>query len=341
MNIEGENMYKVSVIVPVYNGENYVSICLDSLVNQTLKELEVIIINDGSTDNTLTVLNYYVRQYPQLFKVYTIKNSGQGIARNIGVSYATGEYLAFADSDDYMAPEMYEQLYKFAKQYSYDLVVCPYYRVSQDHTILNTEMSQMDSITDINTSPWNKLFHRQIWLNHEVKFAEKLWYEDVLAIYSYAFTVKNIGFYQIPMYYYVFRENSSINLYSPKVNDIFKVFNQLYDYLNEKSVIARYREEIEAVFLMHIILGHLSRCASEKSLFKRHNYIKETKQYITNKFPRYNHNKYMNLRRPLSQNNLLSIVKAISLKAFKYNLFDIVLLAYRMTKKLKINVNRW
>lgn len=89
-----------------------------------------------------------------------------------------------------MAPEMYEQLYKFAKQYSYDLVVCPYYRVSQDHTILNTEMNQMDSITDINTSPWNKLFHRQTWLNHEVKFAEKLWYEDVLAIYSYAFTVK-------------------------------------------------------------------------------------------------------------------------------------------------------
>ena len=85
MNIEGENMYKVSVIVPVYNGENYISICLDSLVNQTLQELEVIIINDGSTDDTLTVLDYYVRQYPQLFKVYTIKNSGQGIARNIGV----------------------------------------------------------------------------------------------------------------------------------------------------------------------------------------------------------------------------------------------------------------
>lgn len=341
MNIEGENMYKVSVIVPVYNGENYISICLDSLVNQTLQELEVIIINDGSTDDTLTVLDYYVRQYPQLFKVYTIKNSGQGIARNIGVSYATGEYLAFADSDDYMAPEMYEQLYKFAKQYSYDLVVCPYYRVSQDHIILNTEMNQMDSITDINTSPWNKLFHRQTWLNHQVKFAEKLWYEDVLAIYSYVFTVKKIGFYQTPMYYYVFRENSSINLYSPKVNDIFKVFNQLYDYLNEKNVIARYREEIEAVFLMHIILGHLSRCVSEKSLLKRHNYIKETKQYITNKFPKYNDNKYMNLRRPLSQNNLLSIVKAISLKAFKYNLFDIVLIAYRITQKLKINVNRW
>lgn len=341
MKIEGENMYKVSVIVPVYNGESYISTCLDSLAKQTLKELEVIIINDGSTDNTSTILNQYATTYPQLFKVYTIENSGQGVARNIGAAYASGEYLAFADSDDYMEPKMYEQLYEFAKKYSHDLVVCPYYRVAPDHSILNTEMNEMKTMTDINTSPWNKLFHRQTWQDHDVKFAEGLWYEDVLAIYSYAFTAKSIGFYETPMYYYVFRENSSINLYSPKVNDIFKVFDQLYDYLIAKQVMSRYRDEIEAVFLMHLILGHLSRCASEETLIKRHNYIKETKKYISNKFPIYYHNKYMNLRRPLTKNNILTLVKAISLKAFKYHLFDGVLLAYRITQKLNINVNRW
>lgn len=341
MKIKGENMYKVSVIVPVYNGESYISMCLEALTKQTLSDLEIIVVNDGSTDNTLSILNEYVASYPNLFKVYSIENSGQGIARNIGVSYATGEYLAFADSDDYMDPQMYERLYDFAKKGSHDLVVCPYYRVAPDHSILNAEMSELKTMIDINTSPWNKLFHLQTWKNHNIKFAEGLWYEDVLAIYSYMFMAKSIGFYEAPMYYYVFRENSSINLYSPKVNDIFKVFNQLYDYLTENNVFERYQDEIEAVFLMHIILGHLSRCASEKNLYKRHCYIKETKQYIIDKFPKYSHNRYMNLRRPLSQNNVLSLMKTSLLKAFKYNLFDLVLLVYQMAQKLKINVNRW
>ena len=121
MSIKGETMYKVSVVIPVYNGENYISTCLDSLVNQTLQELEVIVINDGSTDRTLDILNQYKQDYPKLFKIYSIENSGQGVARNIGVTYATGDFLAFVDSDDYVACEVYEQLYNYAKKNCYDL----------------------------------------------------------------------------------------------------------------------------------------------------------------------------------------------------------------------------
>lgn len=341
MKIKGENMYKVSVIVPVYNGEDYISTCLEALTKQTLSDLEVIIVNDGSTDNTLTILNKYVTLYPNLFKVYTIKNSGQGIARNIGVSYATGEYLAFADSDDYMHPQMYERLYNFAQRGCHDLVICPYYRVAPDYSIINREINSLKNMIDVNTSPWNKLFHLQKWKDCNIKFAENLWYEDVLAVYSYMFTAKSIGYYELPMYYYVFRENSSINLYSPKINDIFTVFDELYEYLTENNVFECYHDEIEAVFLMHIVLGHLSRCVSEKNLCKRHTYIKETKSYIIDKFPRYINNKYMNLRRPLSQNNVVSIMRVTLLKAFKYNLFDFVLIGYRILQKLKITINRW
>lgn len=341
MSIKGETMYKVSVVIPVYNGENYISTCLDSLVNQTLQELEVIVINDGSTDRTLDILNQYKQDYPKLFKIYSIENSGQGVARNIGITYATGDFLAFVDSDDYVAPEVYEQLYNYAKKNCYDLVVYPYYRVTAHKKIQTIEMTKFNHILDLNTSPWNKLFHRQTWLDYEIKFAQHLWYEDVLAIYSYALIAKKVGFYPQPLYYYVFRKNSSINLYSEKTKDIFIVFNQLIDYAKKNNLFNQLYSEIEAMCLLHLVLGHLSRCIAEKSFIRRHHLIKETKTYIKSNFPEYSKNPFFRLNHPLSTNNRLTIIKFSCLKAFKYNFFDGILWIYCILHKLKININKW
>ena len=152
-------MIKVSVIVPVYNGEEYIRKCLNSLVNQTLDSLEIIVIDDGSKDNTKTILDEFIYQYPEIIKVYSVSNGGQGRARNYGVQFATGKYIGFVDSDDYVSPTMYETLYQKAISGDYDLVISSYYRVDEQERILFSEMKESKpNKLDINTSPWNKLY---------------------------------------------------------------------------------------------------------------------------------------------------------------------------------------
>ena len=101
---------KVSVCIPVYNMEKYIEDCIKSLVNQTLKEIELIFVNDGSTDNSLNILNEYKKQYPDIIKVISQENKGLGGARNKGLELASGEYIGFVDADDFVEPNMYERL---------------------------------------------------------------------------------------------------------------------------------------------------------------------------------------------------------------------------------------
>ena len=110
-------MVKVSIIVPVYNVEKYIKKCLDSLVNQTLKDIEIIVVNDGSPDNSQKIIDKYVKEYPTKVKSYITENGGQGSARNFGIYKATGEYILYVDSDDYIELNMAELLYKEAKKY--------------------------------------------------------------------------------------------------------------------------------------------------------------------------------------------------------------------------------
>ena len=112
---------KISVIVPVYNAEKYLKECLDSLINQTLKEIEIICVNDGSTDNSLTILNEYRRRDARV-KVMTKKNGGQGCARNCALKCVSGKYIVFVDSDDYLSLDALDNLYSTAEKYGLDML---------------------------------------------------------------------------------------------------------------------------------------------------------------------------------------------------------------------------
>ena len=114
---------KVSVIVPVYNVEAYLDKCLNSLVNQTLKEIEIIVVNDGSKDNSEKIIEKYKEKYPEKIKYYKKENGGLSSARNYGLKYAIGEYVAFVDSDDYVDLKMYEKMINLANLENSDIVV--------------------------------------------------------------------------------------------------------------------------------------------------------------------------------------------------------------------------
>lgn len=146
-------VYKISVVVPVYNSEKYLRRCVDSILAQTLKEIEIILVNDGSTDQSSTICDEYAKN--QNIKVIHQKNSGPATARNVGIQSATGEYIGFVDSDDYIAPEMYEALYNRANMDNIDIVTCGYNIV--EGTKVTTKSIPLEPNRIINKTELNKL----------------------------------------------------------------------------------------------------------------------------------------------------------------------------------------
>ena len=138
---------KVSVIVPVYNVEKFIDKCLNSLVNQTLKEIEIIVVNDGSPDNSQKIIDEYVKKYPDKIKSFIKENGGQGSARNMGMEKAVGEYISFVDSDDWLDLDTLEKMYFLAKKDKSDIVICDmvdhysYYTILLDTSTRQRECS--------------------------------------------------------------------------------------------------------------------------------------------------------------------------------------------------------
>lgn len=119
-------MPKLSIIVPVYNVEKYIERCLNTLVNQTLQDIEIIIVNDGSTDKSKEIIKKYLKKYSEKIQYYEKENGGLSSARNFGLNYAKGEYIAFLDSDDYVELNMYEEMFNLAKEENADMVECDF-----------------------------------------------------------------------------------------------------------------------------------------------------------------------------------------------------------------------
>ena len=167
-------MIKVSVIVPCYNTEKYLSKCLDSLVNQTLKEIEIVCVNDGSTDNTLSILREYESKYKDKIVIIDKPNEGTWDTRWAGIKKARGEYIGFIDSDDYVSPNFASKLYNAARKTNADLVVCGYDRIDLDTQKLYSREMCRDSrsnfninenpgnLLELNGAQWNKLFKASI-----------------------------------------------------------------------------------------------------------------------------------------------------------------------------------
>ena len=122
---------KISIIIPVYNVEKYLHQCIDSVINQTLKDIEIICVNDGSTDNSLNILNEYAKNDTRI-RIINKKNSGYGDSMNKGIDVATGEYIGFVESDDFASLNMFEELYNLAKEFDAEVVRSNWYRYKED-----------------------------------------------------------------------------------------------------------------------------------------------------------------------------------------------------------------
>lgn len=176
---------KLSVIVPIYNVDKYLDKCLDSLVNQTMKEIEIICVNDGSTDYSQEIVERYQKKFPGKIIGLMKKNGGLADARNYGLAHANGEYVAFIDSDDWVEVDMFKIMYQQVVNKNADVVVCDMQYVYENGEkkfvpggeFKETNILENPLIITINNSACNKLFKRSLF--DDVKFPKGLWYEDL------------------------------------------------------------------------------------------------------------------------------------------------------------------
>ena len=288
-------MTKVSVIVPVYNVEKYLEKCLDSLVNQTLKDIEIIVVNDGSPDNSQNIIDRYSKKY-QSIKAYTKLNGGLSDARNYGLTKATGEYIAFLDSDDYVTYDMYEKMYQKAKSGNFDMVVCDLNYVYDDKivkaysNIKNDTTNIKKTMLNLYPAAWNKIFKRKLF-EYGVKFKKGVWFEDVEFIYRLLPYIKTIGVIHEHFNQYVQREGSITNTKNEKIYHYIENWNGIIEYFKENDLYEEYKDELEYSYVRYIYATFIKQVSS----FEKEEYLKAVNIAIINvkeHFPKYRFNKY-------------------------------------------------
>lgn len=285
-------MIKVSIIVPVYNVEEYLNKCLDSLVNQTLEGIEIIIINDGSTDNSYEICKKYYDKYRDKVVLITKKNEGQAVARNVAIDKANGEYLMFVDSDDYIEKNMTTKMYNKAKELNADIVWSLITNVKDDnYKLQEINIDNLDEKKDFilnNAGPCAKLIKKELIVNNKLYFPKIRAYEDVAIVPTWGLFAKKICFMNEGFYYYIIHKGSTMNQikYNKKMEDIFYAFDYLYKPFNKKNI---YKNEIEWIFIDHLLHAAALR------FFQFENYknnIDRISKIIKENFPNWRKNKY-------------------------------------------------
>lgn len=244
---------KISIVVPVYNGEDFFANSLESLLKQTLKELEIIIINDGSTDGTQQIIDCYQKQYPDKIKSKTVENGGAGKARNYALDLAEGEYIGFFDSDDFIAKDMYEKMYNEAKKTDSDIVVCGYY-VATKTSLRSYQKGNLDTYGKtvyeefdmfVNGVPylWNKIFRRDLIENNNIRFNDFRIFEDLEFTYRLFFLANKISKVDEPLYYYMKLNSQSLTAkFSDKFFDIMPAMDSLISFSKKIHVYEQFKE---------------------------------------------------------------------------------------------------
>lgn len=296
-------MKKVSVIVPVYNTEKYLKRCLDSLVNQTLEDIEIIVIDDKSPDNSNMILKEYEDKYKdKIMVIHNKTNKGIGYNRNLGITKASGEYIGFVDSDDWLDETMYEKMYKKAIKDKLDLVICNFHKmlekedgleeINPDYIIdnfSNTSLKKSPNLLlDVNLAPWNKIYKRE--LLEDVRFPENLKYEDAIVVVKALSRAKKIGMVDEKLNFYLVRSKSETTVMDKKVFDILEITKQIIKELKSKEYYEEIKEYVEALCTTNLFRYTIQQ-KYQKDKVLANKFIDEVFMFLDKEYPNFRENK--------------------------------------------------
>lgn len=296
-------MVKISIVVPVYNTELYLKKCIDSLLNQTFVDIEIIAIDDGSSDKSGNILDGYQKNYPEKVRVYHQDNQGISAVRNRGISLAQGKYIAFVDSDDSIHPGFCEMMIQKIEAGNLDIVTCDYFEVrgkekkriclpdAAEHTVYE----RPELLFDINTSPWNKLYNIEFLRKSNIYFPLGLKYEDAVFIHKIFARGAKMGHVNVPLVYYAIRSGSETTIVKNNVFDIFEILNIISEAYKKSG-----KEDYEKIysyleyFAVNRITVYNLQQIYQKEPGMGEKFISAGFQYLDENFPQWRNNEYFN-----------------------------------------------
>lgn len=299
---------KLSIIVPVYNmaGDGKLNFCLDSLLNQTIDDYEIIAVDDASTDHSVEVLRDYEKRYPGRVRVICLaENHRQGGAKNAGLDAAESEYVGFVDSDDFIAPNMYKKLLGRAEECNADMVGCDYY-ITYAHsfepgTVCHNNKSEQSGVLDdakyksliLDTgSLVIKLYKRELFEAPKLRFPEHMFYEDNAIATQLVLRAKHFEYIQEPLYYYYQHRASTVHtITEERCCNRMEAMRMMLRSARENGNLAKYPDEIEFRFANLFYQNTLFSYARQKKGV-RLSFLKELAREMKREFPNFENNPY-------------------------------------------------
>ena len=305
-------MKSVSVIVPFYNVENYIEKCLNTLVHQTLEDIEIILVNDGSTDRSMVVVKKFLEQYPDKITYLEKENGGLSDARNYALPYAKGEYIAFLDSDDYVEKTMYKDMYELAKKEDSDMVECNFYweypnKKKEDIGVVYNGKKEM--LEKVRVVAWNKLIKKEVLEKSKVTFPKGYRYEDVEFTYKLIPYLDKVSFLKKPCIHYIQREGSISNNQNERNKEIFDVLEHVIDFYKENDLYDEYKDELEYIYIRYAFCSSLLRIVKIKDEFVQRKLLDLTWEKVNTRFPNWKKNPVLKSKKDLKSIYLKTINK--------------------------------
>lgn len=294
----------ISVIIPIYNVEKYLEKCIKSVINQTYTNIEIILVNDGSTDKCACICEKY-KKIDSRIVIINKENGGLSDARNVGIDVSKGEYLAFIDSDDYVSEDYLEYLYKIICENKVDISVCDFCEVYENENLVNKEEENNIKIfndaeaieimlyqREFDHSAWGKLYRKYLFDN--LRFPKGRLFEDIAIMYELINKVNKVGFGSKKNYYYLIRKDSIMNKeFNVKKMDLIEFSKKMVLFIDEKypdlRKAARRRENISNFNLLRQVLMYNGEYVDVEneliSNIKRNSIVvlSDTKAYLRDK----------------------------------------------------------
>ena len=341
---------KISIIVPCYKVEKYVRRCLESLLNQTVSNLEIICVNDGSPDNCLAILEEYKKQYGDRIVIIDKKNEGVWKARVDGIKLASGEYIGFVDADDFVEPQFVEKLYQSIIENNADISICGFERVDMEtgkvysQEMCNTKKvavdleKRPDELLCINTALWNKLYKADILKKMLNISKPPRVLEDMMFLMLICLKASKVSYVPEVLKHYMVRENSAINTQGKQ--DINITYSAMKDI---REIYAVYKKEwlelVDVMAFLHLGVSLMFRISYDPNS-NLEMILDENKKYLNNIFPNWKKTEYLTLRY-MVHNGFENLKLWIVYKFYKYNMFGLFLKIYKFViDTLKIDI-KW
>ena len=309
---------KVSIIVPIYNVEQYLANCIESLIHQTYANIEIVLVNDGSKDNSEQIIQKYAEKDNRIVPLNKV-NGGLSDARNFGLKYATGEYCLFIDSDDWLAESAIEMCVDKVKETGAEVVAFDMIYVYPDHEVFATggqfellSYKENPEVVLINNSACNKMFKTAMF--KEVQFPKGLWYEDLATIPIVLSKASSVAKVNEGLYYYFQRESSIAHTINPKVFDIYKAIHMVETAFEKTSM----SEQIPKLYIEHGL--NLTTIRIKNDADNPVKYWKMNNEHLDQYFPSW---------RTYKSFEGYSLKSKLVFWLLQHNLFGVVKLLYR------------